>query len=59
MTGEHLPVGHSLFLFTRDFILSTDTMAEDRANSLSALLRIALATGFSEVDPDMMPLKVL
>ena len=33
-------------------------MAEHRAKSLSALLQIALATGFSEVDPDLEPLKV-
>lgn len=33
-------------------------MAEHRAKSLSALLRIALATGFSEIDPELEPLKV-
>ena len=33
-------------------------MAEHRAKSLSALLQIALATGFSEVDPEHEPLKV-
>jgi hypothetical protein len=41
-----------------EFILSTETMAEHRAKSLSALLQIALATGFSEIDPEMEPLKV-
>jgi hypothetical protein len=34
-------------------------MAEHRAKSLSALLQIALATGFSEIDPELEPLKVL
>ncbi len=33
-------------------------MAEHRAKSLSALLQIALATGFSETDPELEPLKV-
>ena len=59
MTGEHFRVRHfpfsSTFLF---FISSTDTMAEHRAKSLSALLSIALATGYSEVEPDLEPLKV-
>jgi hypothetical protein len=33
-------------------------MAEHRARSLSALLPIALATGYSEIEPDVEPLKV-
>ncbi len=33
-------------------------MAEHRAKSLSALLPSALATGYSEIDPDFEPLKV-
>lgn len=33
-------------------------MAEHRAKSLSALLPIALATGYSEIEPDLEPLKV-
>jgi hypothetical protein len=33
-------------------------MAEHRAKSLSALLLIALATGFSEIEPEKEPLKV-
>ena len=33
-------------------------MAEHRARSLSALLPIALATGYSEIEPDLEPLKV-
>ncbi|KAI9453845.1 hypothetical protein BJY52DRAFT_1225384 [Lactarius psammicola] len=36
---------------------STETMAEHRAKSLSALLPIALATGYSEIEPDLEPLK--
>ena len=36
----------------------TDTMAEHRARSLSVLLPIALATGYSEIEPHLEPLKV-
>ena len=41
-----------------EFILSTETMAEHRAKSLSGLLQIALATGFSETEPEREPLEV-
>lgn len=33
-------------------------MAEHRARSLTALLSIALATGYSEIEPHLEPLKV-
>jgi len=33
-------------------------MAEHRAKSLSAFLSIALATGYSEIEPGLEPLKV-
>ena len=33
-------------------------MAEHRAKSLNALLPISLATGYSEIDPELEPLKV-
>jgi hypothetical protein len=33
-------------------------MAEHRAKSLAGLLPIALATGFSEIEPQLEPLKV-
>ena len=33
-------------------------MAEHRAKSLAAFLPIALATGYSEIEPDPEPLKV-
>lgn len=36
----------------------TDTMAENRAKSLSALVPFALATGYFEIDPNFEPLKV-
>jgi hypothetical protein len=36
----------------------TETMTEHRAKTLFGLLQIALATGYSEVEPDLEPLKV-
>lgn len=44
-----------IFIFS---LLSIETMAEHRARSLSAILPIALATGYSEIEPDLEPLKV-
>jgi hypothetical protein len=59
MTGERFPVCNNNFLdFHIQLTLSTETMAEHRARSLSALLPIALATGYSEIEPDVEPLKV-
>ena len=40
------------------FILTTENMAEHRAKSLALILPIALATGFSEIEPQLEPLKV-
>ncbi|KAH9005432.1 hypothetical protein EDB86DRAFT_2825090 [Lactarius hatsudake] len=48
------------FLFTMKTLmakLKTDTMAEHRAKSLSVFLSIALATGYSEIEPELEPLK--
>ena len=50
-------VTHSSFS-TLGFTLTTETMAEHRAKSLAGLLPIALATGFSEIEPQLEPLKV-
>ena len=58
MTGEHFLVRFFTLLSPLDFILSIETMAEHRAKSLSDLLQIALATGFSEIDLQLEPLKV-
>ena len=62
MTGARFLVRHTASCFP---CLShphppkkTETMAEHRARSLSALLPIALATGYSEIEPDLEPLKV-
>ena len=45
-------------LAARFLIFLADTLAEHRAKSLSALLPIALATGFSEIEQNLEPLKV-
>ena len=37
----------------------TENMTEHRTSNLSALLPIALATGYSEVEPGIEPLKVM
>ena len=58
MTGERFLVSHLLFLVIGSD-LKAETMAEHRAKSLSALLPTALATGFSEIEPNIEPLKVL
>ena len=41
-----------------EFILMAETMAAHRVQSLAALLPTALATGFSETEPQLEPLKV-
>jgi hypothetical protein len=46
------------FSLVLGFILTTETMAEHRAKSLSVRLPIALSTGFAEIDPQPEPLKV-
>ena len=38
--------------------LPLETMAAHRANSLLAILPVALETGYSEVVPELEPLKV-
>ena len=58
MIGEPFLVSRAIFLFTLGFISSTETMAEHRAKSLSALLPTAFATGFSEIEPELESLKV-
>jgi hypothetical protein len=45
-------------VFPVELIPPTETMAEHRAKSLSALLPITLATGFLETEPELEPLKV-
>jgi hypothetical protein len=58
MTGGHFLVSYTILLFSVELTLSTETMAEHRSQSLSALLPIALSTGFSEINPDHPPLQV-
>lgn len=59
MTGERclvciLSLFPGLYSFSR-----IENMAEHRTSNLSALLPIALATGYSEVEPGIEPLKVI
>jgi len=60
--GERLGIAFSSvtpsFSLALEFILTTETMAEHRAKSLSAFLLTALATGFAETEPQPKPLKV-
>jgi hypothetical protein len=59
MTGERCLVCiFSLFPTLHSFS-RTETMTEHRTKTLSALLPIALATGYTEVEPGFEPLKVL
>ncbi|KAH9026661.1 hypothetical protein EDB84DRAFT_1589144 [Lactarius hengduanensis] len=44
-------------LKANDWGALSHTMAEHRAKSLSAFLSIALATGYSEIEPELEPLK--
>ncbi|KAH9164611.1 hypothetical protein EDB89DRAFT_2247116 [Lactarius sanguifluus] len=57
--GEFLHTIKTLMakLKANDWGALSQTMAEHRAKSLSALLPIALATGYSEIEPDIEPLK--
>lgn len=57
--GEFLHTIKTLMakLKANDWGALSQTMAEHRAKSLSSLLQIALATGFSEIDPELEPLK--
>lgn len=57
MTGDHFLVSHSILL-PPELTLPTETMAEHRSKSLTALLPIALATGFSDIDPEHPPFEV-
>ncbi|KAH8989296.1 hypothetical protein EDB92DRAFT_2003843 [Lactarius akahatsu] len=57
--GEFLHTIKTLMakLKANDWGALSQTMAEHRARSLSALLPIALGTGYSEIEPDLEPLK--
>ncbi|KAH9047481.1 hypothetical protein EDB83DRAFT_2317547 [Lactarius deliciosus] len=48
-----------IFQQANDWGALSQTMTEHRAKTLSTLLPIALATGFSEIEPDFEPLKNL
>ncbi|KAN0136112.1 hypothetical protein V8E53_005972 [Lactarius tabidus] len=58
-TGEFLRTLRALMakMIANDWRALSHTLAEHRVKSLSALLPIALATGYSEIEPDIKPLK--
>ena len=58
MTGVPYLVRLSLSINFSYLFFSTETITDHRARTLSNLLPIALATGLSEVEPDVEPLKV-
>ena len=58
MTGAPSLVRSLIYFHFSYLFFSTETITDHRAKTLSNLLPIALATGFSEVEPDVEPLKV-
>jgi len=59
MTGERCLVRFLASVYWLAFIPLAETMTEHRVRTLSTLLPIALATGYSEAEPNFEPLKVL
>ncbi len=60
MGGAFSSVASSLHVFIGSLTATlTETMTEHRARTLFNLLPIALATGYSEVEPEIELLKVL
>jgi hypothetical protein len=58
MTGAPFLARSSISFLLFYSFFSTETITDHRTRALSNLLPIALATGFSEVEPDFEPLKV-
>ena len=59
MIGELCPVCSLRFSrHTVPHASISENMATQRANTLLAILPLALETGFSEIDPEPVPLKV-
>jgi hypothetical protein len=58
MTGVLSLVRRFISFFLSYSFFPTETMTDHRARTLSDLLPMALATGFSEVEPETEPLKV-
>ena len=57
-TGERCHVCPPALVVVLSLISILETMAAHRANSLLAILPVALETGYSEVVPEFEPLKV-
>ena len=58
MIGEPCHVCHHVLVGILFLVSILETMAAHRASSLLAILPVALQTGYSEVLPELEPLKV-
>ena len=58
MTGEPCHVCQNVLTGILSLVSILETMAAHRASSLLAILPVALQTGYSEVLPELEPLKV-
>jgi|HubBroStandDraft_3_1064219.scaffolds.fasta_scaffold654590_1 hypothetical protein len=58
MIGEPCHVCLRVLMVVRSYKSVLETLAAHRTNSLLAILPIALETGYSEVEPELEPLKV-
>ena len=58
MTGKPCHVCYNVLVGTPFSVSILETLAAHRASSLLAILPIALHTGYSEVVPELEPLKV-
>ncbi len=59
MIGARFLVCNFLSPYLLFLTLHLESTTEHRARTLSVILPIALATGYSELEPDLKPLKVL
>jgi hypothetical protein len=56
--GEPCHVCLRVLMAVCSYMTLLETMAAHRANSLLAYMPVALETGYSEVEPELEPLKV-
>jgi hypothetical protein len=57
--GSHVTyLSHHFLVVALPLMFILETMAAHRANSLLAILPLALQTGYSEIVPELEPLKV-
>ena len=56
--GERYHVCKLVLMTVLSYMSLLETMASHRANSLLAYMFVALETGYSQVEPELEPLKV-